>query len=131
MQLIEPTDAEQAVIDELTPRGFSIGTSLPDPLPDRFQRVVSAGGVQRDLVTDSPTLVVEAFHKRESLALADANRMLTILQAAARENHLGTATAYRLQVVSLPQNYPLPSVPSHLRYVFTIQPDIRRRVTNL
>ena len=131
MQLIEPTDAEQAVIDELSARGFSIATVIPDPLPSGFQRVVAVGGIQRDLVTDTPTLVVESFHKQESTAAQNANRMLAILQAAVREQHLGDETAYRLQIVALPQNYPLPTVPSHKRYVFTIAPDIRRRVTTI
>lgn len=131
MLLIEPTDAEQAVIDELAPRGFAIATTLPDPLPLRFQRVVALGGTQRDLVTDSPTLILEAFHKKESAAAQDARRMLAIIEAAVRAGTLGTAIAYRLQVVALPQNYPLPSVPSHKRYVTTIAPDIRRRVTTI
>lgn len=131
MQIIEPTDAEQAVIDELTPRGFAIATSLPAVLPDGFQRVVGAGGTQRDLVTDTPTLVLEAFHKKESQALADANRMLALIEAAIRAGRLGNETAYRLQVVALPQNYPLPSVPSHKRYISTIAPDIRRRVLTI
>lgn len=131
VQLIEPADAEQAVIDELSAFGFQIATSLPDPLPLAFQRVVGAGGVQRDLVTDTPTLVLESFHKKESTAASNANRMLALIEAAIRAGKLGNETAFRLQVVSLPQNYPLPSVPTHKRYVTTLAPDIRRRVVTL
>lgn len=130
MDLLTPVDPEQAIIDELS-TSYAIGTSIPEPKPDVFLRVVSVGGIQRDLVTDSFTIVLEAFAFRETDAhdaLADA---LAKLQLAARNGRIGTATCYGLDVVALPQNYPLPSVPSHKRYLITITPAFRRRVTTL
>jgi len=53
------------------------------------------------------------------------------MERAARLNKLGNETCSHVEVVSLPQNYDLPSVPSHKRYITTIAADLRRRVTNL
>lgn len=130
MQLITPEDHEQAVIDELD-QLYVIGTSIPDPKPELFVRVLRTGGTERDLVTDSPTLTYEVFAVRESQAGLAANDILARLQLAGRVGRLGNTVCYGVRVVALPQNYPLPSVPSHKRYVTTIAPDIRRRVTTL
>lgn len=129
-QLILPADVEQAIIDELSPY-FTIGTSIPETKPNIFLRVVATGGSQRDLVTDAPIVVLDAFAKLESQARDAANTALARLQLAARKGKIGNETAYGLSVAALPQNYPLPSVPTHKRYITTIAPALRRRVTTL
>jgi hypothetical protein len=129
-QLITPADAEQAVIDELDGL-YVVGTGIPDPKPDLFVRVLTTGGDQRDLVTDTPWLTLEVFALRESEAFRASADIVARLQLAVRHGRLGGEVAYAMAVSGLPQNYPLPSVPSHRRYVTTIAPDIRRRVTSL
>lgn len=127
-ELLLPADIEQAIIDEL---GANVGTSIPDPKPDEFYRVVATGGIERDLVTDTPFVTVESFALRETVARDNAAMALARLQLAARKGRIGSEVAYGLSVAGLPQNYPLPSVPTHKRYIFTIAPAIRRRVTTL
>lgn len=129
-QLIQPADVEQAVIDELTP-DFVIGTSLPQTLPPLFVRVVAVGGTPETLVSDSFLVVVEVFALRESLAVTSAANILARLDLARRKGRMGSETCYGLGVMGLPQNYPLPSVPSHKRYLMTLAPVLRRRVTNI
>jgi len=129
-QLIIPADIEQAIIDELSPV-YVIGSSIPDNKPTTFLRVVATGGIERDLVTDNPIATIEVFSKLESTARQVANEALARLQLAARKGKLGNETCYGLGVAALPQNYPLPSVPTHKRYITTITPAVRRRVTIL
>jgi hypothetical protein len=130
--IIEPADAEQAVIDELEAAGFEAATSIPSSqLPVVFVRVVAVGGFQRDLVTDVPNITLEFFGRTESKASQAAARGIAVLQAAAREGHLGGETCHQVGVGALPQNYPLPSVQTHKRYITTIAPAIRRRAATI
>jgi hypothetical protein len=129
VQVLTPTDVEQAVIDEL---GGAVGTSLPGAMPDEFVRVVAAGGFERDLVADQPLVTIEGFARREQRARALTSSAVARLAAAVRQNHsVGGVPAYRLSVGALPQNLPLASVPTHLRYIATIALDLRRSVSNL
>ncbi|QOP66603.1 tail terminator [Microbacterium phage Lahqtemish] len=131
VQVLIPTDAEQAVIDELSPH-YAIGTSIPETKPAVFIRVLAVGGAQLNLVQDEPLITLEAFGLRETQArdaLADA---LARLSAAVQtRGAIGSAPTTQLRVVGLPQNYPLPSVPSHRRYMATIAPAVRRRIATL
>lgn len=131
VQLLLPSDAEQAVIDHLSAHVL-IGTSLPEVLPDQFARVAQVGGAQRDLVTDTPMLTIEGFDRySESGARELTEFLLAVVQSAVLTGTLGSVPCYRVQVTGLPQNYPLPSVPDHFRYITTVAPDLRRRVLNL
>lgn len=121
-------DVEQAVIDEFASR-YTIGTSIPQNLPEEFVRVVATGGSAQTMVSDSFLIVVETFAKRESRSQQMAADILGRFQHAALAGKLGTETMYTLDIGALPQNYPLPSVPSHFRYVTTLAPSLRRRVT--
>ncbi|WNO26436.1 tail terminator [Microbacterium phage BabyDaisy] len=131
VQVLIPTDIEQAVIDELSP-DYTIGTSIPETKPAVFIRVLAVGGAQLNLVQDEPLVTLEAFALRETQArdaLADA---LARLSAAVQTRGLiGSAPTTQLRVVGLPQNYPLPSVPTHRRYMTTIAPAVRRRIATL
>lgn len=130
-QLIEPVDVEQAVIDELAAVGYTAGTSLPQTMPNLFIRLVSTGGDPQTLVSDQFQVVIEVFALREATAATAANTVLARLQLAARKGRLGNETCHNMDIVSLPQNYPLPSVPSHKRYLMTLAPTLRRRVTTV
>lgn len=129
-ELIKPVDAEQAIIDELSPI-YTISTSIPDNPPATFLRVIMVGGAERDLVTDSPLVTLEAFGVRESLAWAALVDAIARLSLAGRQGKLGNEVCYGVQIASLPQNYPMPTMPTHHRYISTIAPALRRRVTTL
>ena len=129
-ELLLPADVEQAVITHLSPF-WPISTKIPETKPDLFFRVVATGGSQRDLVTDSPIVVLEAFAVRETVARDAINEALARLQLAARQGNIGGVTCYGLAVAALPQNYPLPSVPTHKRYILTIAPALRRRAVTI
>lgn len=126
-ELLIPADDEVALVDELTARtGLHWGTRIPNPLPSEFGRVVSTGGAARDLVTDSPTLTIEAFAESEGRARRICAEALAHLQAAARGGRVGDAVCYRVGVASLPANLPMPSVPGRFRYTATVSADLRR-----
>lgn len=126
-EVLMPADDEAEVASELNARMTpQIGTRIPSTRPAEFGRVVSVGGIQRDLVTDSPTLVLEGFGKTESTARNVCARMLAELQAAGRDGLIGNVAAGRVRVFSLPANLPLPSVPDRFRYTATVSVDLRR-----
>lgn len=112
--------------------GFVIGTSIPDPKPNLFLRVIATGGPQLNLVLDEPLVTLEAFGLRESAASSLLGSALARLQLAVQKRGMiGSEPVSRLRIAGLPQNYPLPSVPSHKRYISTIAPAVRRRITTL
>lgn len=120
-------DVEQAIITELSPN-HTIGSSLPATLPAKFIRVVAAGGFERDMVADSFIVTLESFASRETDALTQLGHAVAWLKEKALVAHaIGGATCYRLQITSLPQNFPNPNVPSHKRYIATLTLDLRRQ----
>ena len=129
-QLITPADVEQAVIDELA--GLEVGTSIPEAKPAVFFRVLAVGGTQLNLVQDEPLVTIEAFALRETQARDALAEVIARLTSAVQlRGMIGSAPTTSLRVVGLPQNYPLPSVPTHRRYMTTIAPAVRRRITTL
>lgn len=132
MEILEPTDVEQALIDELNVwYPGQVGTSLPARLPATFIRVLSVGGTEQTLVSDEALATIEVFNALESTARNVSARAIAILQAAGRTGKLGNEVCYGVRVATLPQNYGLPSVPTHKRYISTIAPALRRRVVIL
>lgn len=130
-QLILPTDIEQAVIDELS-ADWPIGTAIPDDKPPIFFRVLKTGGAELNLVQDEPFVTLEAFGLRESAAGRALDSALAKLQLAVRKRgRIGAEAVSQIRFVGLPQNYPMPSVPTHARYIATIAPAVRRRIVNL
>lgn len=129
-QLLLPADIEQAIIDEL-PLAV-IGTSIPDEKPPIFHRVIAVGGGSLNLVQDEPLVTIETFALLESTARGAQDDLLARLQLAViKRGLIGDLPVSRIQFVGLPQNYPLPSVPTHYRYLSTIAPAVRRRVITL
>lgn len=129
-QLITLADVEQAVIDELA--GRTVGTSIPENKPPVFFRVLAVGGTQLNLVQDEPLVTIEAFALRETQARDALAEVIARLASAVQlRGMIGSAPTTSLRVVGLPQNYPLPSVPTHRRYMTTIAPAVRRRITTL
>lgn len=140
MELLVPTDPEVAALAELSTllpaHGFpavtraagTLGTKLPtsNPKPAEFGRVLATGGVPRDLVTDSATLVLEGYATKEQRARDLCALMLAGVERAARAGTLGGVTVYRVSSASLPANLPHPQVPTHFRFTATISADLRR-----
>lgn len=129
-EVIVEEDAELAAIDEL--KAALPGVGIPSPQAatsmlgvDEFFRVLVVGGTQRNLVTDSPTLVVEAYAKRELRAQRMATLGHAVLLAAARNGSMGSATCYDVTTLGRPQNLPNPAKPGWFRYQFTISADLR------
>lgn len=141
IELLIPADVEVASLDHvslhLPDHGFpnvtkakgTLGTKLPkrNPKPPEFGRLFSTGGPPRDLVTDSPTLVVEGYAEQEQRARDLCALMVAIIEAAGRSGTLGTEIVYRARATSLPGNLPHPQVPSHFRFTAMISVDLRRK----
>lgn len=127
VEVLIPPDDEAAVVTELRARlDVPVGTSIPNPRPVEFGRVVSTGGSSRDLVSDSPTLVLEGFAETETRAQRLCAEMIAHLQSAGRAGSVGGITCYGVVVAALPANLPMPSVPDRARYTATVTADLRR-----
>ena len=126
-EVLIPADGEVALVDALSAAvPVHIGTSLPSPRPAEFGRVVGVGGVARDLVSDSATLTVEAFADTEGGAFRLCALLVAHAQAAGRSGRLGDVTCYGVDVVALPANLPMPTVPDRYRFTATITAHLRR-----
>lgn len=141
MEVLLPVDVEAAVIAELSAalplRGWPgltvaesrVGTKIPGgSKPESFVRVYSVGGLSRDLVSDSPTLVVEGYHRREQGAFDLCSMSVALLEAAGRAGRVGVETCYGVTVAGLPGNLPDPNVPDMYRFTSTVALDLRRNV---
>ena len=126
-ELLIPSDDEVALVTGLSARmDVHVGTRIPNPRPEEFIRVVSAGGAERDLVSDSFTLTVEGFAATEGRARFLCASAIAHAQAAGREGRLGGVVCYGVGVASLPANLPMPSVPDRFRYSATITAALRK-----
>lgn len=128
--LLVPEDDEVAVVGELTARmSLHVGTRVPPrKVPGEFVRVVSLGGVERDLVSDSFSLAIEGFAESEGRARKLCALAVAHLQAAGRAGVLGGVVCYGVEAAGLPGNLPLPTLPTHFRYTATIVAHLRRDV---
>lgn len=131
-ELLVAADAEKALVDELAAElptfdfTESVGTRIPQDWPDEFVRVIATGGIERDLVTDQPSLTVEYFAVKEGRAERGAAYALGVLQAAGRAGVMGGVTCYGVTAFGLPVNLPHPQVPDRYRYQFTVSVDLRK-----
>lgn len=141
MEVLLPVDAESAVIAELSAtlplRGWPgltvansrVGTKIPGgSKPESFVRVYSVGGLSRDFVSDSPTLVVEGYHRREQGAFDLCALSVALLEAAGRTGSVGGETCYSVSVAAMPGNLPDPNVPDRFRFTSTVSLGLRRHV---
>lgn len=140
-ELVIPPDAERAVSDEL--RAGLAAAGLPEQLiashvpgfglpeaalPDEFVRVLAAGGVERDAVTDRPTIAVECYGTDGAAAAHTASVARAVLNRAARAGSLGGIPCYGIRLATGTVNLPHPDVPDRIRYTFTISTDLRMAV---
>lgn len=60
---------------------LDVGNRIPNPRPAEFARVLGVGGIQRDQVTDVPTLAVEAWAASRTRAAALAQELRAVVHA--------------------------------------------------
>ena len=140
MEVLIPADVESAALAELsaklgvhgwpglTAANGRVGTKLPTGLtkPESFVRLYTVGGGSRDLVSDSPTLVVEGWHSKEQGARDLCAMSVALIESAGRAGSLGGVTCYGVAVASLPANLPYPSMPDRFRFTATLSVSLRR-----
>lgn len=135
MELLVSVDSEIAAITEirasLVGSAFAsakVGTKIPSqsPKPRQFVRVISAGGSERDLVTDEALLTLEAFCDDEGDARDLAALLVAIVQRAGRLGRLGGCVCFGVDVAGLPANLPHPDIPDRFRYTATVSAALRR-----
>ena len=133
-ELLIPVDAEIAIKRELDASlvgtkfaGARVGTKIPaEPKPTHFIRVTATGGGQRDLVTDTPMLVLDGFSVDEGDARDLTALAVAVLQRAGRVGTLGGETCHEVAVGALPANLPHPTVNTHFRFTATVSAALRR-----
>lgn len=89
-------DAAERIADAIQVRHrAAFGSALvttnrtPNPRPEEFVKVIAVGGVQRDPVTDVPTLAVEAWAATRSRAAALAQEVRAIVHSLAGSTFAG------------------------------------------
>lgn len=133
-ELLIPTDVEVAIKREIDAslvgtqfQDAKVGTKIPlEPKPTHFIRVTATGGGQRDLVTDTPTVVLDAFSVDEQHARDLAALAVAVLARAGRVGTLGGVPCYEVRVGGLPANLPHPTVTTHFRFTATVSAALRR-----
>lgn len=122
-EIIAFPDAESFAVAFLKGRaersGRDVGTKAPKT-GTRYTRVSRSGGVSRDLVTDSATILVECFADDGVTAADDAKIDRALLMASARLSKDVTRVTDVGGVVFLPD--PDTNKP---RYQFVVQLDLR------
>lgn len=117
-------DIEAVLVTHLEPLvGVPVSTRVPNPRPDEFVRLHRVGGVRRDLVTESPMVLVEAY-------AATSTRARDLGALALRHVHVMPdtdvegAVIRRIREVGGLQSFPDPETDDP-RYQFTVQIDTK------
>lgn len=99
----------------------------PPAFPDSFVVFTRTGGAPRDLVTDIPTLAVDAYAARggspwESEAVRVFQRTAAWLRSLEVAGQVGGVPVYEVAQTSGPYRNPDPLAPKHARFsgVFTV-----------
>lgn len=126
-ELVAAPDIEAALVahirSALTARGAPahVGTTIPNPRPNRLVRVTRMGGPRRNLVTDAPVVVFEAWEASTVAAYALGSLVESIVLAA-NGSSIGTKSVWVDDVASVGglSFFPDPDTSSP-RYQFTLQ----------
>lgn len=90
--------------DELRTRGYPglhVGTTIPNPRPVEFVRVLRTGGTQRNIIVDETQLTVETWAASEKAA-HDMAQLARGLLIAARGQVLDGVPVYRVVDITGP-----------------------------
>jgi hypothetical protein len=131
-ELIVFADPEQVLVDHLTAgldqlpefAGVKASGRTPSPRPSRYVRVQVVGGTQTDLISDVPTLVVEAYAALDTTAARLASICRALLEQGGRAGYLASTPCRGVDVVSRPQNLPDP-LTEQTRYTATYAVSLR------
>lgn len=96
---------------------------IPAERPTSFVTLVRGGGPRHDIVTDNPTVLVEAWAEDDETAHDLAQLARALLFATAGSVVQGV-TVYRVDEFAGPANLPDPES-SQSRFVFTLSPRVR------
>lgn len=100
-----------------------VRSKVPDPRPDTFVVVRRTGGPRRNIVTDTPTLVVESYGLVEEQA-SDLSQMCRALLFASRATVVDGVAVYRVGEFAGPAYLPDPTSDHH-RYTQTVTVALR------
>lgn len=123
-------DAEGAVINELTSRLETAGDSArvvgttPDPVPDRYVRVIRTGGPASAFYLDRAQVTIEAWDYDEVSAERLAELCRAWIWAASRAGDLDGIPFHFLQEFGGPARLPDPSTGQY-RYTLTLAIELR------
>lgn len=111
--------------DSLDDRGFPVpvGSRVPDPRPASFVRVMRAGGERRDLVTDNPRLIIEAWADTDGDA-DDLAQLCRALLHDLRGRVLDGVPVYKVEEAGGPADLPDP-LSDQSRSTFIVQIALR------
>jgi hypothetical protein len=131
-ELIVFADPEQVLVDHLGSAlaalpefvGVPVSGRIPSPRPTRFVRVRVVGGTQTDLISDVPTLVVEAYASLDTTASRLAAICRALLEQGGRAGYLAGTPCRYVDVVGRPQNLPDP-LTEQTRYTATYAVSLR------
>lgn len=119
-EIIAFPDAEGVLVNFLNGvLDVPVSTRVPSPRPASFVRVVRVGGSRRDLVTDGPLLVFEAWAATETAA-ADLARLARAYVGSLPGQSVNGVWVYRVVEAGGTQSFPDPATDSP-RYQFTVQ----------
>lgn len=107
--------AEKILVAELKARlALPVVTKVPNPRPPTFVRLKKVGGTRRDVVTDSPMVVVECWAPTST----EADDLSQLVRAHIFA--LAPDTVRKVREVAGPQDFPDP-LSENPRYQFTVQ----------
>lgn len=126
-ELVAAPDVEAALVAHirsvLSTRNVSahVGKTVPNPRPTRLVRVTRKGGPRRNLVTDSPLVVVEAWDV-DTVASFDLGSLVEAIVLSSSGSFIGTKSVWVNDVASVGGLSFFPDPDTSLpRYQFTVQ----------
>jgi hypothetical protein len=126
-ELVAAPDVEAALVAHirsvLSTRNDSahVGTTVPNPRPTRLVRVTRKGGPRRNIVTDSPLVVVEAWDV-DTVASFDLGSLVEAIVLASSGSFIGTKSVWVNDAASVGGLSFFPDPDTALpRYQFTVQ----------
>ena len=126
-ELVAAPDIEAALVAHvraaLAARGVSahVGTTVPNPRPTQLVRMTRQGGPRRNIVTDSPLVVVEAWDAN-TVAAFDLGSLVEAIVLATGGSFIGTKSVWVNDTSSVSglSFFPDPDT-TFPRYQFTVQ----------
>ncbi|ALY08925.1 tail terminator [Arthrobacter phage Savage2526] len=117
--------AVQRDLQKIDGKLWPVGTKVPNPRPNEFVIIRRVGGIQRDLVTDEPTILVEVWAATETRAVRVAQIIRGLLHSYSQ---IGEYSILGCDEISGPVNLP-DGLSAQVRYTATYVVAIRSNET--